>query len=175
MVLYRKNNEVTMNYRKDFSIHILLCLLCSACSTADFLNRTGQSSFETSISPPSDSLKFNGSASVNPPSNTSIIKYLNRATCLVDGSACDEERKAELWRICIDKGFQVTQPVEKIKFSRELSEMVSEIRSETHYRPIFSDIADENGIVQTLQTDNEAYQINYTIEGYCIGSEYILE
>ena len=161
--------------KRYFLAFVLLTSVFYGCSSADFSNTTGESSREDKTIPPEASIPSIKTGLHNEQLNTSLVKYLNRVTCVIEGYACNNESIDEIWSVCIDKGFQATLPTQKIKYSRDLVEMVSEVRSKRFYRPIYKDITDENGIVQTVQAGEEAYKEPYKIEGNCIGSEYILE
>lgn len=108
-------------------------------------------------------------------SNTRIVKVLNRVACTEDKKWCSQDEKDDLWNLCINRGYEQLAPSREIVQARTIKEMYSDTieKEETHSRQIH--YTDENGVV--VQGDPKDYQVSILrkIEGYCIGSEYIVK
>jgi len=58
--------------------------------------------------------------------------------------------------------------------SRDLKELVFEQTTEMVNRPSTSESVDETGIVSTNDGE-ETVEVEKTVKGYCIGSEYVMK
>jgi len=105
--------------------------------------------------------------------NTSIIKVLNRVTCKDSSSYCPQENINLIWKSCLNDGYTTTVPSVQVTSSRDLKELTNYNYQVTKKRANME--TDSNGIVYESENQVSSTQENYTIQGYCIGSEYIID
>lgn len=106
--------------------------------------------------------------SVNP---SNVVKVLDRVRCHESYISCN---RPGVWDACLRNGFTDTDPTQSVKSSRSITELVQETSNVIQTRPKMVERVDKNGIVSIGQEGTEEYTETITIEGYCIGSEYIL-
>lgn len=105
--------------------------------------------------------------------NTSIIKVLNRVSCKESVSYCPQDYINKIWQSCLDDDYTTSPPTQKVISSRTLRELTSNNIKVTRTEPKYN--TDENGIVSQSEDEATTTQVNENIEGYCIGSEYIVQ
>jgi hypothetical protein len=107
------------------------------------------------------------------PSN--IAKVLNRVKCHSSYSACSQRSINEIWNVCLENGFVGSMPSGNVKAARDINELVTKEVSTMNTRPKIVEQIDDLGVVTEVNQGSEEYVTSYKIQGYCIGSEYILE
>jgi len=105
--------------------------------------------------------------------STNIIKVLNRVTCKDSSTYCPQENINLIWKSCLNDGYTTTVPSDQVASSRDLKELTNYNYQVTKESPKM--ITDPNGIVYESENQVTSTQENYKIQGYCIGSEYIID
>lgn len=157
-----------MDFKHRLSLIFISALFCYSCSSCGDLSQVNHS-------PPSNS-KTNTNEdpiqSIKSPPN--VVKVLNRVTCYTNRSLCNQEQINSVWNKCIEGGYTVQAPSKEVMSSRSISELVTAIYtySQENYGSIQS--TDSNGIVYQVPSKTKEIK-SMTINGYCIGNEYILK
>lgn len=119
-----------------------------------------------------ESSKANSNTSNLPPN---AYKVLNRVECSESYSYCSQETINEIWKICLQKGYQLsTDSFARVRSSRDIKELVQETTqiSVEMVREIPG--KDHNGmLLQSKEIVKETVMQDQKVSGYCIGSEYI--
>lgn len=107
----------------------------------------------------------------NEVNNTSVIKVLNRVTCIDINGDCPQKRINRIWQSCLNNGYVTSLPTKQIASSREIKELIRDSYSVNINTP--KQNTDENGIVYGSENEVVTTQQEIIFTGYCIGSEYI--
>lgn len=100
---------------------------------------------------------------------TTNIKVLNEVQC--KWKSCSEKEKTRIRESCLSDGYIIKLYASQIISARSIKELTKKTYEYTELEPI--EIVDDNGVVGITQTLHPRKKTK-TIEGYCIGSEYIV-
>lgn len=107
--------------------------------------------------------------------NRNVVKVLNRVECNPSLISCSyQEGIEDLWDYCLKNGYTSRQPSQKVKSSRPIKELVKGTFQKTKTENKTLERTSENGIVYSKKTQGTANK-EIKVDGFCIGSEYILE
>lgn len=105
--------------------------------------------------------------------NKSVVKVLNRVSCVESANYCSQSSINAIWQSCLEDGYVVPLPTKQVISSRSIKEL-------TRYSTIVNintpkTITDENGVIYESEGEVVTSQREKVVTGYCIGSEYIID
>lgn len=101
---------------------------------------------------------------------TNAVKILNRIRC--KWKTCSKEDELRIWKACLDDGYVTKRDASQIISARSIIELTTNTYRYTEMKPEVT--TDPNGVVGTTEV-MLPQEMTSTVEGYCIGSEYIVK